>query len=52
MANKVPQAQLVGGLTAISVVRSAPGVFERRAPFQRVVLGELGAITAGAQTAH
>jgi 2-dehydropantoate 2-reductase len=42
VANGVPQAQLVGGLTAISVVRTAPGVFERRSPFQRVVLGELG----------
>jgi 2-dehydropantoate 2-reductase len=41
MANGVPQAQLVGGLTAISVVRTAPGMFERRSPFQRVVLGEL-----------
>jgi 2-dehydropantoate 2-reductase len=37
----VPQSQLVGGLTAISVVRTAPGVFERRSPFQRVVMGEL-----------
>jgi 2-dehydropantoate 2-reductase len=42
VANGVPQAQLVGGLTAISVVRVSPGVFERRSPFQRVVLGELG----------
>jgi len=42
VANGVPQEQLVGGLTAISVVRTAPGVFERRSPFQRVVLGELG----------
>ena len=42
VANGVPQSQLVGGLTAISVVRTAPGVFERRSPFQRVVLGELG----------
>jgi 2-dehydropantoate 2-reductase len=33
----------VGGLTAISVVRIAPGVFERRSPFQRVILGELNA---------
>jgi 2-dehydropantoate 2-reductase len=37
----VPHAQLVGGLTAISAVRIAPGVFERFSPFQRVVLGEL-----------
>jgi 2-dehydropantoate 2-reductase len=42
VANGVPKAQLVGGLTAISVVRIAPGVFERRSPFQRIVLGELG----------
>lgn len=41
VAHGVPRAQLVGGLTAISVVRTAPGVFERRSPFQRVVLGEL-----------
>lgn len=41
VAHGVPQAQLIGGLTAISVVRTAPGVFERRSPFQRVVLGEL-----------
>jgi 2-dehydropantoate 2-reductase len=41
VTNGVAQAQLVGGLTAISVVRTAPGVFERRSPFQRVVLGEL-----------
>jgi 2-dehydropantoate 2-reductase len=41
VAGGVPQAQLVGGLTAISVVRIAPGIFERRSPFQRVVLGEL-----------
>jgi 2-dehydropantoate 2-reductase len=41
VAHSVPHEQLVGGLTAISVVRTAPGVFERRSPFQRVVLGEL-----------
>lgn len=41
VANGVPQAKLVGGLTAISVVRIAPGVFERSSSFQRVVLGEL-----------
>ncbi|MGB8130023.1 MAG: 2-dehydropantoate 2-reductase [Candidatus Angelobacter sp.] len=42
VAHGVPQFQLVGGLTAISAIRVAPGVFERRSPFQRVVLGELG----------
>jgi 2-dehydropantoate 2-reductase len=41
VAHGVPHAQLVGGVTAISVARTAPGVFERRSPFQRVVLGEL-----------
>ncbi|HEY1526740.1 MAG TPA: ketopantoate reductase family protein [Candidatus Angelobacter sp.] len=41
VAHGVPRAQLLGGLTAISVVRTAPGTFERRSPFQRVVLGEL-----------
>jgi 2-dehydropantoate 2-reductase len=43
VAAGVPQQQLVGGLTAISVVRIAPGIFERSSPFQRVVLGELDA---------
>lgn len=43
VANGIPRSQLLGGLTAISVVRIAPGVFERRSPFQRVVLGELDA---------
>jgi 2-dehydropantoate 2-reductase len=39
----VPRERLVGGLTAISAVRVAPGVFERFSPFQRVVMGELDA---------
>jgi 2-dehydropantoate 2-reductase len=43
VAGGVPQQQLVGGLTAISVLRIAPGIFERRSPFQRIVLGELDA---------
>ncbi len=37
----VPRTQMLGGLTAISAVRIGPGIFERRSPFQRVVLGEL-----------
>ncbi len=37
----VPRTQILGGLTAISAVRVGPGIFERRSPFQRVVLGEL-----------
>jgi 2-dehydropantoate 2-reductase len=48
VAAGVPRTQLVGGLTAISAVRLAPGVFERRSPFQRVVLGELD----GSQPEH
>lgn len=37
----VPRQQLIGGLTYISAVRIEPGVFERRSPFQRVIVGEL-----------
>jgi 2-dehydropantoate 2-reductase len=48
VAAGVPRTQLVGGLTAISAVRLAPGIFERRSPFQRVVLGELD----GSQSEH
>ncbi len=37
----VPPAALLGGLTTISAARTAPGVVERRSPFQIVVAGEL-----------
>lgn len=37
----VAPAAVIGGLTAISAVRIAPGVVERRSPFQVVVVGEL-----------
>lgn len=37
----VPPAAVIGGLTTISAVRIAPGVVERRSPFQVVVVGEL-----------
>jgi 2-dehydropantoate 2-reductase len=37
----VPAAALLGGLTTISAVRMAPGIVERRSPFQIVVVGEL-----------
>jgi 2-dehydropantoate 2-reductase len=36
----VPRPSLLPGLTTISVVRSAPGVVERRSAFQRIVIGE------------
>jgi 2-dehydropantoate 2-reductase len=49
VATGVPRTQLVGGLTAISAVRVAPGVFERRSPFQRVVVGELDGVQPHAQ---
>ena len=39
----VAPATVVGGLTFISAVRVAPGVVERRSPFQIVVVGELDA---------
>ncbi len=38
----VPRESLLGGLASLSVVRVAPGVFERRSPFQKVAVGELG----------
>jgi 2-dehydropantoate 2-reductase len=40
VAAGVPDGQVLGGLTEISAVRVAPGVVERRSPFQRVVVGE------------
>lgn len=36
----VPEAAILGGLTKISAVRVAPGVVERKTPFQLVVAGE------------
>ena len=36
----VPRAAIVGGLVSVSVFRTAPGVVERRSPFDRVVIGE------------
>lgn len=36
----VPRDRILPGLTGISVVRVAPGVVERRSPFQRIVIGE------------
>ncbi len=41
-AGGVPPASLLGGLSRISVARVAPGVVERRSPFQQIVVGELG----------
>jgi len=37
----VPAPALIGGVTTISAVRVAPGVVERRSPFQIVVVGEV-----------
>ncbi len=37
----VPGKSLLGGLTHVSAARVAPGVFERKSPFQRVTVGEL-----------
>lgn len=36
----VPRASILGGLVAASVIRSEPGVVERKSPFDRVVIGE------------
>ncbi|HVR06541.1 MAG TPA: ketopantoate reductase family protein [Thermoanaerobaculia bacterium] len=41
-AGGVPAANLLGGLSRISAARVAPGVVERRSPFQQIVAGELG----------
>lgn len=41
IASGVPASRVLGGLTEISAARVAPGVVERRSPFQRVVVGEL-----------
>jgi len=37
----VPSERLLGGLSRISAARIAPGVVERRSPFQEIVVGEL-----------
>lgn len=41
IAGGVPREQILGGLTSLSVARVAPGVVERRSPFQKVTVGEL-----------
>jgi 2-dehydropantoate 2-reductase len=46
VAAGVPAASLLGGLSRISAARVAPGVVERRSPFQQVVLGELAGGTS------
>jgi 2-dehydropantoate 2-reductase len=38
----VPPGRLLGGVTTISAAKVGPGVIERRSPFRRVVVGELG----------
>lgn len=42
VASGVPKARVLGGLARVSVVRTAPGVVERRSGFHSVVVGELG----------
>jgi 2-dehydropantoate 2-reductase len=42
----VPRASILGGLVTASLFRTAPGVVERRSPFDRVVIGELGGATS------
>ena len=36
----VPESQVLGGLTSISVLRVGPGIVERKSPFQKVTVGE------------
>jgi len=41
VAGGVPRSRVLGGLARVSVVRTEPGVVERRSGFQSVVVGEL-----------
>ena len=36
----VPESQVLGGLTQVSVLKVGPGVVERKSPFQKVAVGE------------
>lgn len=42
IAGGVPRARVLGGLARVSVVRTEPGVVERRSAFHSIVVGELG----------
>jgi len=42
IAGGVPRSRVLGGLARVSVVRTAPGVVERRSDFHTIVVGELG----------
>src|SRR5450631_1406662 len=46
IAGGVPRASVLGGLTQVSVAKVAPGVVERKSPFQNVALGELSGGTS------
>lgn len=41
IAGGVPRARVLGGLARVSVVRTEPGVVERRSAFHSIVVGEL-----------
>ena len=41
VAGGVPETNVLGGLTQVSVAKVGPGVVERKSPFQNVALGEL-----------
>lgn len=45
-AEGVPQGQILGGLTAVSAARVAPGIVERKSDFRTVVVGERGGGTS------
>ncbi len=42
IAGGVPRSRVLGGLARVSVVRTEPGVVERRSGFHSIVVGELG----------
>ena len=42
IAGGVPKTRILGGLARVSVVRTEPGVVERKTAFHSIVVGELG----------
>lgn len=41
----VPRGSIMGGLARVSVFKTAPGLIERRSPFDRITIGELDRVS-------
>lgn len=41
----IPRDCIIGGLAAVSVFRTTPGVVERRSPFDRIIVGEIDRVS-------